>query len=205
VRLPGPRNTLCGAPSSGCTEPARDSSANAINDSGVVVGAIPGNLSNFVFSQPVKWDLNKQGEATVLPLPDYGTCCNLITGIAHGINAQGDVVGVVFVKEPGSLGAANGYALLWRASGGAPIVLDKGEGALQAEAWAINDHGVIVGTASRPGAILFPGDTGNTAVKWSAAGEFSRLHDLTQPNSEARAINGSGTILGQQGSRAVQF
>jgi probable HAF family extracellular repeat protein len=145
--------------------------AMAINDSGVVVGAMNGEtaLSGFVWSAA-------SGMRRLAPLAgDNGST-------AAAINAAGEIAGA-------SMGPHGVRAVVWKAGAATPTQLAAFPGAESSQALAVDSNGNVAGWAA----------VGNVkhAVLWTAAGEVRDLGALAaNSNAEAVAINAHGQIAG---------
>lgn len=151
------------------------SSATGINQAGSIVG-IASLRGPDTRNDGVLWDGTQ-----LIPLGTLGgSYCQ-----PRDINAQGRIVGSSDMRNDGQY-----YAFLWEGGVMAPLQTLIGEGAGNAfdSANAINDAGLIVGSAS-------PGLFGQHAVKW-AGGEAIELASLGGPLSEANDVNESGWIVG---------
>ena len=132
-----------------------------------VVASYDGAPDNVVLI--VRWD---NGIPTLLSIDDAGL-------VAHGINAQGTVVG----GHRGELGYA------WRYAEGGLTALPTPVGAVSAEAFAINDRGDIAGEA-----VVSNGY--RVAVVWRADEQYA-ARVLSAPGSAgARGIGADGIVVG---------
>ncbi len=132
-----------------------------------IVASYDGAPDNVVLI--VKWD---NGTPTLLSIDDAGL-------VAHGINAQGIVVG----GHRGDLGYA------WRYGEGGLTMLPMPVGAVSAEAFAINDRGDIAGEA-----VVSNGY--RVAVVWRGDQEYA-ARVLSAPGSAgARGIGADGIVVG---------
>ena len=117
----------------------------------------------------VRWD---NGIPAVLPINEAGL-------VAHGINAQGTVVG----------GHRTGEGSAWLYSDSGFTVLPTPVGAVSAQAFAINDRGDVAGEAVAAHGF-------RTAVVWRADQQYA-ARVLTAPGSAgARGINADGIVVG---------
>jgi probable HAF family extracellular repeat protein len=122
---------------------------------------------------------------------DLGTLPGDSASVAMGINNHGDVVGW-------SMGSAGTRAFVYRQSTGM-LALPALTGRPVTTARAINDDGIVVGTASTGGT-----DVGH-AVRWQA-GAAQDLGTLDGGSfSEARDVNASGTIVGSSSTNGGQL
>lgn len=210
------QGTLTDLGSLGC-----GSQGNAINDSGVVVGfsnvtcaesdkagfASNGNSISDIgslFARPtVAYGINGTGQIVGTSVTDHGTQRAFLSGpggvglqqvdslatseppgaqtlAARGVNANGEVVGISFFFDQ-TCGGFDAPFLFDGSTIQELGVCSSGQGN------AINDAGVAVGFLSTPG--------GTHAFSYDGA-----MHDLGVPTgtseSEALAINASGTIVG---------
>ncbi|HTA22487.1 MAG TPA: DUF3466 family protein [Terriglobales bacterium] len=154
---------------SGC-----ESIANAINDSGVIVGQLGhhqgGRLDAFVWK-------NGHGKS----LGDLGGT-GMAGSSANGVNKSGQVVGVAETPDGAS------HAFLWTESGG---MQDLGTlpGGSDSQAYAINNQGQVVGESDLA-------DGNYHAFIWDSVGGMQDLGTLGGPSSVAAAINDSGEVTG---------
>ncbi len=169
---------------------ASTSAATAINDVGQVVG-IAGDcdqgVGRFSARHAVLWE--KHGKATEIP--------NLGGTTWHtpmDINAQGDVVG--FSNPPGAgdpEGEFISRAFRWVYGAATADDLEALEGDLFSEAFALNNHGQIVG-------VSFGGAAGSRAFIWQS-GVLTNLNDLVDIAPDvlvsAQDINDAGQITGR--------
>jgi probable HAF family extracellular repeat protein len=143
--------------------------ANAINDSGTVVGSANGKTS----VRPVIW--TKTGG-----LQDLGTLPGDNAGEAFGVNNSGIVVGY-------SGGPQGISAFLWTSKDGMQslVPLLAGE---SSKAFGISDNGLVVGSSGSP--------MGTHAGLWSRGGiqDLGTLPGDT--GSEALAVNNQGSVVG---------
>lgn len=143
--------------------------ANAINDSGVIVGS-----ANARFNvRPVIWMRNSG-------LVDLGALPGDSAGEAFGINNSGDVVGY-------SSGSSGKRAFLWTRQSGMQALRTL-PGGDSSEALAISDTALIVGSSGSP--------VGPRAVLWNL-GIPQDLGTLPgDVSSEAVAVNNAGKVVG---------
>lgn len=192
------------------------SSANDINDAGVIVGGSPGGA--FV-REP-------SGHVTVLPDPSPSTARTTATAI----NEHGDVVGYSFevsgdrpvlweapdyvpvllptptteavvandINDDGTIVGTLTFrytstALLWRAGTHELVELQGGPSAVFSGANAINDAGQVAGYTEELTDTTFV----KRAVRWdSPDGLPTRLGGLGGPRSDAYGINELGDVVG---------
>jgi uncharacterized membrane protein len=140
-----------------------------IDDHDQVVGTVTTGTGSWA----VRWD--SSGQVDPLPLPPGG-----ISSGALYVGDQGVVLGVVQTTT-------GWVAVRW--DGIQPTVLAV-PGSTDAFPAAVNDHGVVVGHATRP-------DGSTTAVRWDGDGV------TTLPGTSAVAINNRGEILGYAASGPV--
>lgn len=174
---------------------------DAINASGVMVGSstrYSGDAS--LGGRPVLW----QTEGAVpIELGTLGTNLSGFTsGLVHSINNSGDAVGDVGTYSGNTF--LGNRAVRWAAGGTSATQLqDLGTsttGVTNAQAWQINDSGVIAGVADK-----YSGTTllGSRAVVWAAGGTaVTELGHIGTDaagvtNANASAINSAGEIVGQ--------
>ncbi|RTL32217.1 MAG: hypothetical protein EKK47_04565 [Burkholderiales bacterium] len=157
--------------------------ANAINDSNTAVGYAYTSTSSSTYHAVVF----SGGHVT-----DIGTLNSGTFSLANGINAAGLVVGNGDVYG----GANKGWVYrigISRSPSALPTL-----GGLNSAAAAINDDGLIVGSANLPGPYAAGG--ASHAASWSSNGVVSDLGTLApsnpDANSNATAISGNGLIAG---------
>lgn len=150
--------------------------ANAINDSGVIVGSSYYFVSGYPYSHAVRW---VDGVPEALP-PINGSLCNALS-----INASGYVVGWSHVI-PGPPWN-DSHACLWDPHG-TPTDLGTLGGSFST-AQDINTAGQVVG-----GAYINAGV--QHAFFWQSGMSMSDLGTLGGDNSFAMAINDAGLIVG---------
>lgn len=170
----------------------------AINDAGVSVGYITkveAGLSKG--NRAVRWSAT----GAVMELENLGvSSAGSATGRAVAINATGTAAGRVDKYVAGS-GVGN-RAVKWDDAGNVTELPGLGTNSLgvtQTDALAINDAGIIVGTADK-----YDGTTakGSRAVRWDAAGNITELGTLgigASGNTSATAtdISETGIAVGQ--------
>lgn len=206
------------------------SAATDINDAGVVVGvslyedltevfAVPPTFGAFRWTgagaiQPIPtlggpqsyarrinasgmsvgWSRNgvDVGNHGVSHTPAGGTVAVANVGEAFGVNDAGAIVG----RQPAP---ANANAFLYTPAGG---VQDLGKlGGFGATAAAINNNGVVVGWSN-----YINNNPAKRAFRYVGAGPMQPIPGLpTTVDSEARAINDAGDIVGDVGSSAFRF
>ena len=165
------------------------SAATAINDAGQVVG-ISGDcdqsVGRFSARHAVLWE--KDGKPTELP--------NLGGAAWHtpmDINAQGDVVGFSNPSGPGDPGVFIARAFYWTYGAAKAVDLEALAGDLFSEAFALNNHGQVVG-------VSFGGSNGSRAFLWQD-GTLANLNDLVAIAPDvllsAQDINDAGQITGR--------
>ncbi|MCE7008161.1 hypothetical protein LWC34_35890 [Kibdelosporangium philippinense] len=154
-------------PGSDITQPA------AINSSGVTVGW---HNPNGV-GRAANWDA--AGKITLLPVPAG------MHSDAFDINTAGVIIG--------SLSPAGG-PVRWETTGAITTLASlPGYGVAKAE--ALNDSGIAVGRATRPGPE--PESTEDQAVRWDSSGAVTALPPLVAgKQSAAYDINSNGVIVG---------
>ncbi|MET7419912.1 hypothetical protein [Dactylosporangium sp. NPDC005555] len=115
---------------------ARSFSPIAVNTRGVVAGTAPGSTGARQAA------VYRDGKVSMLPTP-AGT----MFSAARGINAHGDIVGVVSGNDLPKLGGSTeDLPVLWPATGGFKLLESGRADWWQHEANAISDDGVIIGT-----------------------------------------------------------
>jgi len=152
--------------------PLHQTSANGINDAGMVVGS-----SGTAKTDALLWSPN--GSYQVL-----GTLGGKFA-YALAINNLGQVVG--YSTLPGD---SIFHAFLWTQSGGMQDLGSLGNG--YSEANAINDSSEVVGTSC-----LDPNDSVCHAFLWTQAGGMEDLGTLGGTDSAARGINAAGHVTGE--------
>jgi|HubBroStandDraft_5_1064220.scaffolds.fasta_scaffold11191_2 probable HAF family extracellular repeat protein len=152
-----------------------ESFAEAINDSGVIVGKLGHHegARDYAFV----WE-----NGYVKVLGDLGGVGINGGSEAAGINKSGQVVGTAAVPD------GSGHAFLWTEAGGMQDLgtLPGGSGSSAA---AINSSGQVVGSAYVPSGQLH-------AFIWDSVGGMQDLGTLGGPGSQAAAINDSGEVTG---------
>ncbi len=152
-----------------------ESYAEAINDSGVIVGKLGDHegARDYAFV----W---KNGSAK--SLGDLGGVGINGGSDATGINKSGQVVGYASVPD------GSGHAFLWTETGG---MQDLGTlpGGTDSIANAINGSGQVVGWSNVPGGQPH-------AFLWDSTNGMQDLGTLGGPGSQAAAINDSGEVTG---------
>jgi probable HAF family extracellular repeat protein len=153
---------------------------SAINDSGQVVGTVPGNYQDNAVDEATSYS----GGLWTVVVPD------LFYSGANGINNAGQIVGFYAIVQGSQYGAEDGGqdAFLLSAAG---QFTDLGPG----DALGINAQGQVVGYSG-----YVAGAPINTAFLYSG-GMLINLNSLLPSNSgwdlqEATAINDSGQIVG---------
>lgn len=165
------------------------SAATAINDAGQVVG-ISGDcdqsVGRFSARHAVIWE--KDGKPTEIP--------NLGGAAWHtpmDINAAGDVVGFSNPPSSGDPGDFIARAFYWTYGAAQAEDLKALDGDLFSEAFALNNHGQVVG-------VSFGGTNGSRAFLWQN-GVLSNLNDLVAIAPDvllsAQDINDAGQITGR--------
>jgi probable HAF family extracellular repeat protein len=141
-----------------------ESGAYAVNDAGTVVGYSEIEYGEFEYrTVAVLWSAG----GGIRAVAGYGS-------VAHDINEQGEVVGVMEVN-------GKQHAFRWTAAGG---LVDMGPGS----AYGINNYGVIVGTGSTVGAAwVWTQETGFIALPGSSPAAYD--------------IGDDGTVVGRVGRR----
>lgn len=157
------------------------SSANAINDSGLIAGySYTTNIYGAnVTQEAVLWNVNTPGSPSVL-----GSLGGTAGSVANAINASGVVVGSSY-----SLGNTAQYSVMWR---GATLTVLGSLGGNNSAAAAINDSGDVVGYSTLPGqestthGFLYTGGTMYDLTTLIPAGDVSIIG--------ASGINNRGQI-----------
>ena len=156
--------------------------AMAVNDNGVVVGAV---WSQTVSAHAYRWE---RGVLTNLSYP------GAIYSDAEGINNDGVVVGRYWSYD-GPF--AYVHAVSWNAKGDAVDLGSLGGAFSSSEALGINAAGIIVGLASTSdGQIRRP-------VRFSSPGVVDDLGTLGGSYGVARAISDTGLIVGESTTDAT--
>lgn len=156
----------------------RESHAYAINASGTVVG----ESLRYIRGKPVKWSANSIQELSLLEGDTFG--------YATGINASGQIVGV-------SRSSSANHPVFYGENTTKPTPLPLADGVTSGDAWAINSAGTIVGRCWRGKSI--------SACMWMD-GKIEFLEGLPgQTDSEAKAINENGEIVGKSGPTIPLF
>jgi probable HAF family extracellular repeat protein len=145
------------------------SAAAAINERGQIVGAATDGFR----SRAVRWD---GGAITDLTPPGWAWC------VANDINNRGDVVGTC--ARP----ASYNVAVLWR--DGAVTVLGVLPGSNESAAAAINDAGVVIGSAHTTS------EDRSTAFRWVDGTMSALALPPGTTSTHAFDINAAGTIVG---------
>lgn len=175
---------------------ATDTTANAINDAGQIVGSM--QYSELFFGPPAGYVISSASLSTALAEPEV-VRPSLDLTVPTGINSSGRVVGWA-LYDAGSPGQFV-TAFVW---GNGPT-LEFGH---RSQLNAINDSGVAVGSygqptnPSRPAAATY----GARAITASASGTITNLDtrlpaDLGTSRdilSEGTAINASGVVVGSR-------
>jgi uncharacterized membrane protein len=161
------------------------SAANAINDSGVIVGEVESTPGGPVAA--VLWPSRTATSAEVVLLPQMGAS----RSAAYGINSAGRIVGEL---DSGT----DSFAVLWPDRTTAPVILPTIAGQRDAAAFFINDLGEVVGELAD--------DREIHAVLWrpDAAGAYTNMPlllplagALVGGDCTALAINAAGDIAGE--------
>jgi uncharacterized membrane protein len=187
------------------------SSANAVNDDGVVVGVM-GRSDGLMPGYPFRWTM--KGGLEVVRLPDGYAAATAVDVASDGtmlVNAYHDWYYRPFLYEPSAdrytelptfgegaeaqalnnggqvVGAArvdhNPHAVVWDA--GTHKVHDLDTGGFQSVANDVNESGVVTGYVSHI-------DNGNEAVIWAGPDHERRTLGM----GEGRGINESGIVVG---------
>src|SRR5439155_6971127 len=146
-----------------------NASANAVNDSGRVVGVVYGAASRAFSWTPA------EGMIDLGPLGCGDTS-------STGVNASGQIIGSFITCD------FSEHAFSWTPTGG---MIDLGTlGGRAAVASAVNDSGQVVGRSNPTG------DFGFRAFSWTPAGGMVDLGTLGGSDGFARAVNASGQVVG---------
>jgi probable HAF family extracellular repeat protein len=166
-----------------------DSAATGVNDKGQIIG-IAGLCSNAVGGasaiHAVLWQ-----NATSTPI-DLGSIGGMAWNTPASINSEGEIVG--FANPSGNQNAAfNPIAFLWTESGGIQT-LGTLAGYANSIAYAINNHGLVVGQS-------FNGPNGASHAFIYQNGMMTDLNSLIAGHSEltlvyANDVNDDGVIVG---------
>jgi probable HAF family extracellular repeat protein len=166
-----------------------DSAATGVNDKGQIIG-IAGLCSNAVGGasaiHAVLWQ-----NATSTPI-DLGNIGGMAWNTPASINSEGEIVG--FANPSGNQNAAfNPIAFLWTESGGIQT-LGTLAGYANSIAYAINNHGLVVGQS-------FNGPNGASHAFIYQNGMMTDLNSLIAGHSEltlvyANDVNDDGVIVG---------
>ncbi|MFJ3220258.1 hypothetical protein ACIPLC_30600 [Kitasatospora sp. NPDC086801] len=153
--------------------PGDDSgSTSSVNNAGIIAGTSERRLSGDSQEHPVLW--SPTGAVTALPLP---------TGIA-GARVDEMTDGGVVLGHGRKAGSAEfDRVLVWAPDG---TVRDAGYGRTR----AVNDAGTAVGAA-------FDATHSQHAARWDPDGTQTLLGDPAGKQSEAMAVNGTGTAVGE--------
>ena len=152
-----------------------DASPNAVNDSGVVAGAVSSTTYG-AGALPVLY--SNSSSATILPLPAAST-----VGKAYGINNSGTVVGTI-------QSAGNWYATIFGPTDASVILQTTTDGLILQYANGIANTGRIVGQA---------GNGSTTAGFYLDSGASNAVNIGSLPNgsslTEAFGISGNGNYI----------
>lgn len=177
------------------------SSALGINDAGVVVGAAQASTGSGSGSLvAARW---LPGSSTPIALPTPGNqVSGFVSSLALGVNSGGAIVG--WSNRYDDQGNYQGqFAVRWDADTYEMTPLDfigaNSTGISSATAYAINDSGIAVGSATAYVAGIARGDR---AVRWEADSTAATQLGVLNTNSAgasrsgAYALNNAGTIVG---------
>ncbi len=158
---------------------ADSSNANAINNSGQVVGASGAATGSRAFV----WT-SGGGMVDVGDLPGGDNY-----SVANGINDNGQVVGI-------SIAASGARAFLWTSGSGMMDLGDLPGGRHYSSAHGINDSGQIVGGSGAVLGQVLP--LGDHAFLWTTASGMQDIGELPggYDHAWASAINNSGQVVG---------
>lgn len=174
--------------------------ANAINESGVIVGNsqkyVGGNLKG---QYAVRWDA---GEVAATELSTLGlSLAGVGSANAIALNNAGTTIGSSLKYDSGLTKGTR--AVRWNSGGTAitelAVLRDNGEGVSNSSAIDISETGITVGWSEK---YVLGTYLGQRAVRWdpvsSAVTELSALSldDTGTANSYAYAVNDAGTALG---------
>jgi probable HAF family extracellular repeat protein len=174
---------------------ATDTSANAINDAGQIVGSM--QYSDLVFGPPAGYLISEAALSSAQAEPEVVRPSFNLT-VPTGINSSGRIVGWT-LYDAGSPGQFI-VGFVW--GGGTDVELGH-----RSQLNAINDSNVAVGSFGQPvpPGPSYPSATyGSRAITVSATGTITNL-DIRLPNdlggsldilSEGTAINASGIVVG---------
>ena len=120
--------------------------------------------------------------------------------LASAVNAAGTVVGYTWLG--GQAFHTDNGSRAFRVDPGQPPTFLQGLSQHPSYALDINDHGVVVGCAWKPGAL--PGYPHLLrAVRWAADGSVTELGTFGGPHSCAFGINNDGWVVGRAGVSAI--
>jgi len=150
------------------------SSAEAINDNGIIIGS-SGDLSG---NSPVRWARNADGVWAVTNLSLPSGCPN---GLAVAVNKSGMAVGACKDTKTGKL-----LALRWSSSGASTVLpaLERGD----SRAMGINEAGDVAGWSIRKSGFA-------RAVLWPVSGGIKDLGALVG-SSQAFGLNDNNQVIG---------
>jgi hypothetical protein len=174
--------------------------ANAINDTGTIVGFASKSVSGtYMGHRAVRWDASG---TTATELGNLGTYSSgYSVAQANAINNVGTAVGQANKYVSGVY--VGNRAVRWDASGTDATELGNlgtdASGTTKAYAIAINNAGTAIGRAEK---YVAGADKGERAVRWDASGTAATELGLLGTNptgnsySEALALNNAGAVVG---------